>query len=67
MVLNMEVKDALAKRASRVDEDDDEEKDFTPSPAPAAPAKSTKQMKEALQGELRDAFSSLLESDTSEE
>ncbi|MCE7742660.1 MAG: hypothetical protein GOP50_09390 [Candidatus Heimdallarchaeota archaeon] len=67
MVLNMEVKDALAKRASRTSDDDDEEKDFTPSAAPAAPGRSTKQMKEALQGELRDAFSSLLESDTKEE
>jgi len=67
MALNMEVKDALAKRASRISDADDEEKDFTPSAAPAAPAKSTKQMKEALQGELRDAFSSLLESDTSED
>ncbi len=65
--LNMEVKDALAKRASRISDDDEDEEDFTPSEAPSAPAKSTKQMKEALQGELRDAFSSLLESDTSED
>ncbi len=66
MVLNLEVKDALAKRKSRTDEDDDAE--FEPTPAaPASPQKSTKQMKEALQGELRDAFSSLLESDTNED
>ncbi len=67
MALNMEVKDALAKRASRLTEDEEEEKDFTPSSAPAVPAKSTKVMKEALQDELRDAFSSLLESDTKED
>ena len=67
VALNMEVKDALAKRASRINESEEEELDFTPSGAPATPAKSTKQMKEALQGELRDAFSSLLESDTSED
>lgn len=67
MALNMEVKDALAKRASRLTEDEEEEKDFTPSDAPAAPAKSTKVMKEALQDELRYAFSSLLESDTKED
>ncbi len=65
--LNMEVKDALAKRASRISEADDEEKEFGPSDAPSTPARSTKQMKEALQGELRDAFSSLLESDTNED
>jgi len=68
VALNMEVKDVLAKRASRLKEDEDEEEDFEPTPAaPAAPQKSTKQMKEALQFELRDAFSSLLESDTQEE
>ncbi|MHA1198457.1 MAG: hypothetical protein ACTSQF_03800, partial [Candidatus Heimdallarchaeaceae archaeon] len=72
MVLNMEVKDALAKRKSRSKKDDDDEEedddDFVPTQAaPAAPKRSTKQMKEALQGELRDAFSSLLESDTKEE
>jgi hypothetical protein len=68
IALNLEVKDALAKRASRLKEDDDEEEDFEPTAvAPAAPQKSTKQMKEALQFELRDAFSSLLESDTQEE
>ena len=67
MALNMEVKDVLAKRASRLKEDDEEE-DFEPTAvAPAAPQKSTKQMKEALQFELRDAFSSLLESDTQED
>ena len=67
MALNMEVKDALAKRASRLKEDEEEE-EFEPTPvAPAAPQKSTKQMKEALQFELRDAFSSLLESDTQED
>jgi hypothetical protein len=66
MALNLEVKDALAKRKSRVAEAEDAE--FEPTPvAPASPQKSTKQMKEALQGELRDAFSSLLESDTNEE
>ena len=64
--LNLEVKDALAKRKSRASDAEDE--DFEPTPAaPASPQKSTKQMKEALQGELRDAFSSLLESDTNEE
>jgi hypothetical protein len=71
MVLNMEVKDALAKRKSRSkkdDDDDEDDDDFAPTQAaPAAPKRSTKQMKEALQGELRDAFSSLLESDTQEE
>ncbi len=72
MVLNMEVKDALAKRKSRSKkadaDEEDEEEDFAPTQAaPAAPKRSTKQMKEALQGELRDAFSSLLESDTQEE
>ncbi|MHA1199914.1 MAG: hypothetical protein ACTSQF_11350 [Candidatus Heimdallarchaeaceae archaeon] len=67
MAMLGEVKDALAKRASRSSEGDDEETDFAPSSAPAAPVKSTKQMKEALQGELRDAFSSLLESDTKED
>ena len=66
MALNLEVKDALAKRKSRTDEGEDAE--FEPAPvAPTSPQKSTKQMKEALQGELRDAFSSLLESDTSED
>jgi hypothetical protein len=66
MALNLEVKDALAKRKSRTDEGEDAE--FEPTPvAPASPQKSTKQMKEALQGELRDAFSSLLESDTKED
>ena len=66
MALNMEVKDALAKRKSRTDEGEDAE--FEPTPvAPTSPQKSTKQMKEALQGELRDAFSSLLESDTNED
>ncbi|NPD88781.1 MAG: hypothetical protein HGN29_08645 [Asgard group archaeon] len=65
-VLNMEVKEALQKRKSK--SEDDDEDDFEPAPvAPAAPQKSTKQMKEALQGELRDAFSSLLESDTQDE
>ena len=73
VALNMEVKDALAKRQSRsksadADDEDDEEDDFAPTQAaPAAPKRSTKQMKEALQGELRNAFSSLLESDTQEE
>jgi len=73
VALNMEVKDALAKRKSRsksadADDEDDEEDDFAPTQAaPAAPKRSTKQMKEALQGELRNAFSSLLESDTQEE
>lgn len=66
MALNLEVKDALSKRKSRTDEGEDAE--FEPTPAaPASPQKSTKQMKEALQGELRDAFSSLLESDTKED
>jgi len=66
MALNLEVKDALAKRKSRTDEGEDAE--FEPTPvAPTSPQKSTKQMKEALQGELRDAFSSLLESDTKED
>ena len=66
VALNMEVKDALAKRKSRTDEGEDAE--FEPTPvAPTSPQKSTKQMKEALQGELRDAFSSLLESDTNED
>ncbi len=66
VALNKEVKDALSKRKSRTDEGEDAE--FEPTPAaPASPQKSTKQMKEALQGELRDAFSSLLESDTNEE
>ena len=70
MALNLEVKDALAKRKSRSDasEEGDEEEDIAPTQAaPAAPQKSTKQMKEALQGELRDAFSSLLESDNQED
>ncbi len=70
MVLNMEVKDALAKRKSRsksADDSDDEDDELPTQVAPAAPKRSTKQMKEALQGELRDAFSSLLESDTKEE
>ncbi|MHA2308500.1 MAG: hypothetical protein ACXABJ_04430 [Candidatus Heimdallarchaeaceae archaeon] len=66
MALNAEVKEALQKRKSKSEDDDDE--DFIPAQAaPAAPQKSTKQMKEALQGELRDAFSSLLESDTQDE
>ncbi|MCG3256794.1 MAG: hypothetical protein KAU62_11935 [Candidatus Heimdallarchaeota archaeon] len=66
MAINLEVKDALAKRKSRTDEAEDAE--FEPTPvAPTSPQKSTKQMKEALQGELRDAFSSLLESDTKED
>ncbi|MHA1217695.1 MAG: hypothetical protein ACTSO5_03315 [Candidatus Heimdallarchaeaceae archaeon] len=66
LALNLEVKDALSKRKSRTDEGEDAE--FEPTPAaPASPQKSTKQMKEALQGELRDAFSSLLESDTKED
>jgi len=66
MALNLEVKDALSKRKSRTDEGEDVE--FEPTPvAPTSPQKSTKQMKEALQGELRDAFSSLLESDTNED
>ena len=66
MALNMEVKEALEKRKSKSEDDDDVE--FEPAPmAPAAPQKSTKQMKEALQGELRDAFSSLLESDTQDD
>ena len=67
MALNLEVKEELAKRSSR-SEEDDEEVDFAPTQAaPASPQRSTKQMKEALQGELRDAFSSLLESDDEEE
>ena len=66
MVLNAEVKEALQKRKSK--SEDDDEDDFVPAQAaPASPQKSTKQMKEALQGELRDAFSSLLESDTQDE
>ena len=67
MVLNMEVKDALAKRKSRSKSADDDDDEIPTQVAPAAPKRSTKQMKEALQGELRDAFSSLLESDTKEE
>jgi hypothetical protein len=66
MALNMEVKEALQKRKAKSEDDDDVE--FEPAQvAPAAPQKSTKQMKEALQGELRDAFSSLLESDTQDD
>ncbi|MCG3221245.1 MAG: hypothetical protein H7641_07680, partial [Candidatus Heimdallarchaeota archaeon] len=66
MALNAEVKEALQKRKSK--SEDDDEDDFVPAQAaPTAPQKSTKQMKEALQGELRDAFSSLLESDTQDE
>jgi hypothetical protein len=66
MALNMEVKEALEKRKAKSEDDDDVE--FEPAPvAPASPQKSTKQMKEALQGELRDAFSSLLESDTQDD
>jgi hypothetical protein len=70
MALNMEVKEALAKRSSRSkgSDDEEEEEEFQPPQTAAmAPQKSTKQMKEALQGELRNAFSSLLESDTKEE
>ena len=67
MALNLEVKEALAKRASRSGEDADEEELVPTQAAPAAPGRSTKQMKEALQGELRDAFSSLLESDDEED
>ena len=70
MALNLEVKDALAKRKSRSDADEADEDEDIIAPtqaAPAAPQRSTKQMKEALQGELRNAFSSLLESDTQEE
>ena len=66
MALNMEVKEALEKRKSQSEDEDDVE--FEPTQvAPASPQKSTKQMKEALQGELRDAFSSLLESDTQDD
>jgi hypothetical protein len=66
MALNMEVKEALEKRKAKSEDEDDVE--FEPAQmAPAAPQKSTKQMKEALQGELRDAFSSLLESDTQDD
>jgi len=68
MALNLEVKEELAKRSSRASEDGEDEEELVPTQAaPAAPGRSTKQMKEALQGELRDAFSSLLESDDEEE
>ena len=59
-----ELKQKLQSRTDKMDDDSP----FEPAPvAPAAPQRSTKQMKEALQDELRDAFSGLLESDTRED
>ncbi|MCK4845626.1 MAG: hypothetical protein KAS95_08125 [Candidatus Heimdallarchaeota archaeon] len=59
-----ELKQKLQSRSDKMDDDSP----FEPAPvAPTAPQKSTKQMKEALQSELRDAFSGLLESDTRED
>jgi hypothetical protein len=58
-----ELKQKLMARTDKMDDDSP----FEPAPvAPAAPQRSTTQMKEALQDELRDAFSGLLESDTRE-
>lgn len=59
-----ELKQKLQSRSDKMDDDSP----FEPAHvAPTAPQKSTKQMKEALQSELRDAFSGLLESDTRED
>ncbi len=59
-----ELKQKLQARSDKMDDDSP----FEPAPvAPTAPQRSTTQMKEALQSELRDAFSGLLESDTRED
>jgi len=59
-----EVKAAQQKRSQRMEES--EEASAVSEPTPATPKKSTKQMKESLQNELRAAFSSLLNDDEEE-
>ena len=65
--MQSELRAALQKRSQKkMEAAEAEEQPMPTTPAPTTPKKSSKQMKAALQNELKAAFNRLLESDTEE-